>query len=249
MSDYIQKKCPRCGAILTIRNQSGLENTTVTCPVCHQTYPFGQMREVNLNLGGTANRSIGGMTPPPQNNMSSGVPRNNTGSVPPSHFGYGTQSSQRQGSCQPQPEGTLYPGAGTQYGANGNAPDYTDFGRSVNRKPGILMQRNTGMRFPLRMGRNIIGRQSQSSQSTIQLNTGMSRRLSRQHLSIDVTVDQSGNIVHICSLCKPNCNDTFINGAQIQFRDRVILRNGMIIKLPDAEVQFIIEDYDQTELY
>lgn len=241
MSEYIQKKCPRCGAILTIRNQSGLESTTVTCPVCHQTYPFGQMREVNLNPNGGANNGMsrpagGGMTPPPMSGR---------GAVPPAQPGRGYQ---QPGGYQQQPEGTMYPGAaGMNNGQYGSADKGTDYRRPINRRPGVLVQRQTNMRYPLRMGRNIIGRQSQSSQSTIQLNTGMSRRLSRQHLAIEVTMDQMGNVIHLCSLCKPNCNDTFINGAQIQFRDKVILRHGMVIRLPDAELQFIIEDNDRTE--
>ena len=33
MNDLIQIQCPGDGAILTIKNQPGLENKNVTCPV------------------------------------------------------------------------------------------------------------------------------------------------------------------------------------------------------------------------
>ena len=32
--ETLKIKCPNCGAVLTIRNMEGLENKSVTCPVC-----------------------------------------------------------------------------------------------------------------------------------------------------------------------------------------------------------------------
>lgn len=193
MNEFIQKKCPTCGAILTIKNQGGLDNTTVTCPVCHQTYPFTQMKELTQQR-------------PP---------------MPPGGMGGGYQSD-----------------PGTQVGGGG----------PVNRTVGQLQHLGTGQRFRLNMGQNVIGRQCSSSAATIQINTGMNLRMSRQHLSIIVKTDPLGNIVHECTLCKPQCNDTFINGAKLQYGDRVILHNGNKITLPDASLVFIIDDGDATQI-
>lgn len=44
MNDLIQIQCPGDGAILTIKNQPGLENKNVTCPVCKQSRPFTQYK-------------------------------------------------------------------------------------------------------------------------------------------------------------------------------------------------------------
>lgn len=68
MNNTLKIKCPFCGAILAIKNQSGLENLNVTCPVCKTTHPiksckviqtyqkeetkyFNQYDELNKNIG------------------------------------------------------------------------------------------------------------------------------------------------------------------------------------------------------
>ena len=40
MEQFIQIKCPFCGAVLKARKQPGLEKASVTCPVCKQKSPF-----------------------------------------------------------------------------------------------------------------------------------------------------------------------------------------------------------------
>lgn len=52
MSGNLQKQCPTCGAILTIKNQSGLMYTTVTCPICRQKHPFVKMKDVRQGMNG-----------------------------------------------------------------------------------------------------------------------------------------------------------------------------------------------------
>lgn len=44
MNEIIQIICPGDGAILSIKNQPGLENKNVTCPVCKQSRPFSQYK-------------------------------------------------------------------------------------------------------------------------------------------------------------------------------------------------------------
>ncbi|MCM1291474.1 MAG: FHA domain-containing protein [Prevotella sp.] len=185
MNDLIQKKCPTCGAILTIKNQGGLDNTTVTCPVCHQTYPFTKMVDV-----ATKKSSAGG----------------------------------------------YQPDAATQVG-----------GYNSNTTIGHFLQQPNNRIYRLIMGRNVIGRECASSNATIQINTGTGLKMSRQHLTVDVKRDPLGNVVHECYLCKPQCNDTFINGAKLHFGDRVILQHGNQLRLPDATFIFVIEDDEATQ--
>lgn len=44
MTDIIKIKCPFDGAVLSVKNQPGLEKKNVTCPVCKHKYPFTSFR-------------------------------------------------------------------------------------------------------------------------------------------------------------------------------------------------------------
>lgn len=46
MNEAIQIKCPFDGAVLTVKNQPGIETKNVTCPVCKNKYPFTQFKRV-----------------------------------------------------------------------------------------------------------------------------------------------------------------------------------------------------------
>ena len=47
MDDIIQIKCPFDGAILSVKNQPGIESKNVTCPICKHKYPFTQFKRVD----------------------------------------------------------------------------------------------------------------------------------------------------------------------------------------------------------
>lgn len=49
MDEIIKIKCPFCGAILSVKNQPGIENKNVTCPVCKKTYLFKEYKRVVQN--------------------------------------------------------------------------------------------------------------------------------------------------------------------------------------------------------
>ena len=44
MNEIIQIQCPSDGAILSVKNQAGLESKNVTCPICKQSRPFTQYK-------------------------------------------------------------------------------------------------------------------------------------------------------------------------------------------------------------
>lgn len=46
MDEIIKIKCPFDGAILSVRNQPGIEKKLVTCPICKQKYPFSQFKRI-----------------------------------------------------------------------------------------------------------------------------------------------------------------------------------------------------------
>lgn len=46
MDGIIQIKCPFDGALLSVKNQLGIETKNVTCPICKHKYPFTQFKRV-----------------------------------------------------------------------------------------------------------------------------------------------------------------------------------------------------------
>ncbi|MCH5311611.1 MAG: FHA domain-containing protein [Prevotella sp.] len=50
MDEIIQIKCPFDGAVLSVKNQLGIESKHVTCPICKHKYPFTQFKRVIQSL-------------------------------------------------------------------------------------------------------------------------------------------------------------------------------------------------------
>lgn len=46
MNEIIKIKCPFDGAVLSVKNQIGIEGKKLTCPICKHTYPFTQFKRV-----------------------------------------------------------------------------------------------------------------------------------------------------------------------------------------------------------
>lgn len=100
--------------------------------------------------------------------------------------------------------------------------------------------------YQLKPGRNVIGRKASNSKASIQLETGENRRMSREHLIIEVKKEMGKGFVHIASLAKDNVNDTFIGGEKLYPGDSFILAPGVTINLPDFDIKFNIEDSEST---
>lgn len=97
------------------------------------------------------------------------------------------------------------------------------------------------LEFFLKEGRNIVGRLASSSSATIQIPTNETRRLSREHLVIDVKKIPDEGYKYVASLYKEHINTTFINNEKLEYGDSVILRNGDVISLPDVTIVFECE--------
>ncbi len=89
----------------------------------------------------------------------------------------------------------------------------------------------TGEVFPLRMGRNIIGRRSSASHANIQISTS-ERMISREHIVIDVQTSFALGNKYIVSLAKEQVNPTYVGQNLLGYRDAILLNNGDIIRLP-----------------
>ena len=131
-------------------------------------------------------------------------------------------------------------------------PDYDERTRIPEMKVaimGVLRQTAPERRvFKLKVGRNIIGRAVAQSTADICINTGDSRRMSREHLMIEVKSVPGHGYVYYARLCKEKVNRTLINNKPLDYGECVVLENRAVITLPDATVCFEIPDPESTEL-
>lgn len=126
----------------------------------------------------------------------------------------------------------------THYGPNVPASNPGNSAKCTS--VGTLREESRGMIFYLRPGRNVIGRQAMKSKADVQIYTGERMELSREHLVIDVVMDERKGYVHYLSLYKAQVNPTFIGNNRIYFGDQVELRDGEVINLPGISIKFEI---------
>lgn len=124
----------------------------------------------------------------------------------------------------------------------------TQINTALNLTLGRLRLQSSGQSFQLRPGRNVIGRKAAQSAADFQIAVEGSKRLSREHLVIEVKKVPGKGFVHYASLYKPKINKTFIGNEQLEYGDCVVLNSGDIIKLPDVSVKFEIIDSEETDL-
>ena len=106
----------------------------------------------------------------------------------------------------------------------------------------------SGISYQLLSGKNIIGRKSSASTANFQIETGDNKRMSREHLIIEVKRVPTIGFSHLVSLYKERVNKTFINSTELLWGDTLILQHGDIIKLPDIELKFELPDEEATTI-
>ncbi len=112
---------------------------------------------------------------------------------------------------------------------------------------GMLQLVTTHDTYPLHLGKNIIGRQATGSTAHIQLPCS-TRRMSREHIIIDVKDIPGKGITHYLSLAKQQVNATYLADTPLSFGDIVILKHNDLIALPDLTVRFLLPDDEGTEM-
>ena len=106
-----------------------------------------------------------------------------------------------------------------------------------------------GPHYLLHTGRNVIGRKhdiGEHADFEIQTN---SKRMSRQHLVVEVKKVPGKGFVNYVSLCGQKANATFVGNNRLEVGDCLVLNDGDIIQLPDQpdiKVKFEIPDEDRT---
>lgn len=127
---------------------------------------------------------------------------------------------------------------GLNYSDRENKDRHTTLGKIV--LLGDYVEKNEIKKeFILNVGKNIIGRKSTSSTATIQIENE-SLRLSREHLVIDVKKTELSIYRYIATLYKENVNATFVNDEKLEYGDKILLKSGDVIKLPDVVIKLEI---------
>ena len=127
--------------------------------------------------------------------------------------------------------------------------DETQIGGKKTTQIGLLRQTAPQKRiFQLKPGINVVGRASSMSSATISIDTGESRRMSREHLAIEVKTVPGQGYVYYARLCKEKVNRTLINNKPLDYADCVLLENNTIISLPVATFCFEIPDPESTTI-
>lgn len=130
---------------------------------------------------------------------------------------------------------------------DGNTQLPDTFTKNPDCAPAIGTLVINGKRYPLHLGRNVIGRQASGNNADIQIPTDVAtKRMSRQHVVVDVKQLSEGCYQHQISLYKPEVNSTYLNNAKISYGDTLLLLNNFTIKFPDCDVKFVIDSPEQT---
>lgn len=142
---------------------------------------------------------------------------------------------------QGQSEETELPGGGE------SGSEDTETGKPVASYIGCIVEKS-GKRWTLHPGVNTIGRKLQSPPQQVDIPitdyTG-EKKMSRCHAKIDVVRLANGAYKHIIYNWQ-NKNATSIGGDVMESADRIVLHNGMVVKLANVDVRFVIEDPEAT---
>ena len=120
--------------------------------------------------------------------------------------------------------------------------DAEEFGTNImsgiaNTNVGKLLYGTT--EYPLILGVNTIGRKATTSAASLQIPTD-DRSMSRMHSIIEVGRLYDGSVRTVIKNAD-NKNPTFVGGQRLLDGDRIVLRNGDVIKMGNVVVTFINE--------
>lgn len=144
-----------------------------------------------------------------------------------------------------QEKPTSYEGAGIS--RNNIITEQKEKNNVGNNMVGQLCMLKSGATFPLKPGRNVVGRKATSSKATIQIPSGENKRISREHLIINANPMAGQGYMYTVSLFKDHVNPTLINGTELQPGEEMPLKHGTRIDLPDLPLRFEIIDEEGTE--
>ncbi len=137
----------------------------------------------------------------------------------------------------------------TEYPEEGEKPNagQTAINDGLNYILGRINVPSVSLSFRLKMGKNVIGRKAAASSAGCQIPCA-NKRMSREHLVIEIKKVPGKGFVHYASLFKEKVNATYVNNHLLEYGDKIILKNHDVIKLPDVVVHFELPDGDETDI-
>lgn len=224
--------CPSCRKAITMKRIDGIESCLITCPHCNYK---GEFKKFPILEDKIPDKETPPEIPGNKNDVPPEIPGRNK-DVPP-------EIPKNLGKTPPPP-----PPPPLTPGYPPPPPEDVDGGHSTfNLSPGLLHDMSTGRNYELRRGRNVIGRQSDSSPATIQIPTNGDNHMSRDHLVIEVSMVPGKGLVAVASLSKAEVNSTYINGEIMTINSRVELKSGDSITMPGNRVlKYEIPDSEET---
>ena len=114
---------------------------------------------------------------------------------------------------------------------------------------GYLLDRMTYRRYPLREGKQLVGRKPRKNpaKADIPIET-TDQGMSREHLYIEVMAGHDGRY-HVYVSNAKNQNPTEINGVTLADGDKVSIRHGDVLKLCDTQLVYVGTPInDETEI-
>lgn len=127
--------------------------------------------------------------------------------------------------------------------------DDTQIGLKRDDSAGYLLDRATYRRYPLREGKQLVGRKPHKNppKADIPIETA-DQGMSRAHLYIEVMSGRDGRY-HVYVSNAKNQNPTEINGVKLADGDKVGIRHGDVIKMCDTQLVYVGTPInDETEI-
>ena len=127
--------------------------------------------------------------------------------------------------------------------------DETQIGVMRKESVGYLLDRATYRRYPLREGKQLVGRKPHKNppKADVPIET-TDQGMSREHLYIEVMAGRDGRY-HVYVSNAKNQNPTEINGIKLADGDKVGIRHGDVIKLCDTQLVYVGTPInDETEI-
>lgn len=119
------------------------------------------------------------------------------------------------------------------------ADDETSMTRTTKGSVGYLLDKTTGIKYPLKKGLQLVGRKSSRvpQNADIMIET-TDRGMSREHLYLEVVRGTDGHY-HVYASNAKNQNATDINGVILADGDKVGLKNGDVVRLCSTPLQYL----------
>lgn len=104
---------------------------------------------------------------------------------------------------------------------------------------GYLLDRVSGRSYPLKEGKQLVGRKTHKSASKADTPIETTDKgMSREHLFIEVMAGRDGRH-HVYVSNAKNQNPTEINGVKLEDGDKIGIRHGDILKLCETQLVYI----------